>query len=280
MRSSRFRLPAVAALTLSGLVLAAGVAGAAPSATIDLDPDDVVFTDEVLHASGVCIDDSRTAVITVTQNGDAIDEVAVTLDADLEYDVELDLSDAVTDIATATVECYRYDDAAPLDTADAEFFIADEEPFDEIPVTVSPSSVAIGTSFTISATCPQGTTVAAVLAGSGDNEEPFLEEEVTPGPNGEVSYTSVLRAGELVQTGDAGAVVFCGTEDELLALGFSEFTITAARAAAAPARPAAAAPVLANTGSDNGPLVVVALGLLALGLGAHGARRATRTATR
>jgi hypothetical protein len=276
LRSRRFRLPAVAALTLSGLVLAAGVAGAAPSATIDLDPDDVVFTDEVLHASGVCIDGSLTAVVVVTQNGDVIDEVAVSLDADLDYDVELDLTSAVTDIATATVECYRYDDAAPLDTAEAQFFIADEEPLDEIPVTVSPSSVAIGTSFTISATCPEGSTVAAVLAGSGDNDDPFLEEEVTPGPNGEVSFTTVLRAGELVQTGDAAAVVFCGTDDELLAVGFSEFTITAARAAAAPVRPVAAGPVLANTGSDNGPLVAVALGLLVLGLGAHGARRATR----
>ena len=69
------------------------------------------------------------------------------------------------------------------------------------------------------------------------------------------------------------------------AFGFGEFTILAAATAdpaapAAPAapvaRPASAVPTLANTGSDNGPLVALGAGLLVLAAGAYRMRSSLR----
>ena len=275
MLAARLRLSAAAAvLTLGGALLAAAPAHAA-GATLKLDPSDVAFVDEPLRAFGTCTAGSRTAVVTVTQGDTVVAEEADTLDSDLAYSVSLDLAKGEMGLASVRVECFKYADAAPLGSDEAEIFIVTDLDLAEVEVSVTPSTVAIGSRFTISGTCPVGTTSALVLAGSGENDEPFLEEEVTPAPDGSVSLTTTLTAGRLVSVGDAGAAVLCGDEDQPLALGFAEFTITkAAAASAVPASPAAPTrPVLANTGSDNGPLAALGVGLLLLGLGAHRLRQ-------
>jgi LPXTG-motif cell wall-anchored protein len=276
VRSAHFRMSvAVVALSLGGAVLAAGAAQAAPVTTITLDPSDVVFFEDPLEASGACVDGSSTAVVTVTQGSTVVDQVAATLDADLNYSITLDLTSGETDTATATVDCFAYAAADPLGSAEEEFFLVTDADFEEIPVTVTPSRVTIGSSFTITAECAPGTDTATVLAGSGDNDDAFLEEEVVPAADGTVTLTTVLKAGPLVDPGEAGALVICGAQHEPGGLGFADFTILAAPAAPAP-RPVSAVPTLANTGSDNGPLAAVGAGLLLLGAGAYRTSRFLR----
>jgi hypothetical protein len=278
VRSVQFRVSAAAAvLAFGGLALASGgAAQAAETVTIHLSPGDVVSTSEPLTASGVCINDSKTAVVSVVQGGDVVNQTSVDLGTDMGYSVTLNLAKATTDSATARVDCFKYPDADPLGSAETELFIVDEASFTKIPVTVSPNKVAIGSSFTITAKCPAGSTEAEVLAGSGVNDEPFLDQSVTPAADGTVSLTAVLKAGKFVTVGDAGAVVFCGSEDEAGAIGFAEFTIlpAAAKPAVTPAvKPASAKPRLANTGFDNGPLTGMGVALVLLGVGAYRIRR-------
>ena len=283
MPAARFRLSAAAAVAVLGAGLfLAGPASAAPTTTINLDPSDVVMSDEVLNASGTCAAGSLAAIVTVSQNGTEVASEGVDVDkADLSYSVDLDLSKGTFGAANATVTCFRYDAAAPLGTASAQFLLAADMVFDEIDVTVNPTTVAIGSEYTITAACAPGTESAEVLAGVGENDEPFLDEMVTPAADGTVTYTGTLTPGEFVEPGDAGALVVCGDMDNPEALGFAEFTITAAPASAipavvpgaAPAAAPAARPELAATGSDNGPLAGLGGALLLLGVGAHVLRR-------
>lgn len=287
MLSARFRLSAAAAAAVLGAGLfLAGPASAAPSTTITLDPSDIVLSGETLNASGTCAAGSLSAVVTVSQNGKEIAGGAQSLDGSLAYDIDLDVTKGTFGAANATVSCFGYDEKSPLGTASAQFLLVADLNFDEVKVTVSPSKVAIGSKFTITGACAPGTKTATVVAGSGDNDEPFLDEMVTPAADGTVRLTSTLEAGKYVQVGDAGAGVFCGDADAPAGLGFQEFTITAAAAAAnvpaaghgaAPATPAAPAapsrPELAATGSDNGPLALIGSALVLLGLGAHVLRR-------
>jgi LPXTG-motif cell wall-anchored protein len=284
MPSARFRLSAAAAVAVLGAGLfLAGPASAAPGTTITLDPSDVVMSDEVLNASGTCAPGSLTAVVTVSQNGTEVARESVDVaKADLSYSADLDVSKGTFGAANATVTCFRYDESAPLGTASAQFLLASDLLFDEIDVTVNPSTVAIGSKFTVTAACAPGTTTATVMAGVGDNDNPFLDETVTPAADGTVSFTGTLEPGtENLEPGDAGALVVCGDIDNPDALGFGEFTITAAPASAipaavpgaAPAAAPAARPELAATGSDNGPLAGLGGALLLLGVGAHVLRR-------
>ncbi|WP_270887214.1 LPXTG cell wall anchor domain-containing protein [Pedococcus sp. 5OH_020] len=278
MLSARIRTSAgAAALAFTGALIFAGPAQAAET-TITLSPQDVAFVDEPLRASGTCTDGSRTAVVTVTQTGDVLDQVAVDLDATLAYSVSLDLSDGSTDLATARVECFRYADAAPIGTKDAQFFLAADDSFDMIHVTVNPTSVHVGGTLTISGKCPAGTLVAEVLAGDGELDQPFLDETVIPAADGTVSLTTTVRPGEFVRVGDALAVIACGDAENPTAVGFADFRVLAAVAApapspAAPVPPASAVPQLAATGSENGPLTAVGLGLVLAGAGLYRLRR-------
>jgi LPXTG-motif cell wall-anchored protein len=284
MLSARFRLSAAATVAVLGAGLfLAGPASAAPSTTITLDPADVVMSDEVLHASGTCAPGSTSAVVTVTQNSTEVARESVDVDkADQSYTVDLDVSKGVFGAANATVSCFRYDAPDALGTASAQFLLAADLVFDEIEVTVNPSRVAIGSAYTITGACAPGTTTAEVMAGVGENDNPFLDETVTPAADGTVTYHGTLEPGTAyLEPGDAGALVVCGDLDAPDALGFSEFTITAAPASAipavvpgaAPAAAPAARPELAATGSDNGPLASLGGALLLLGVGAHVLRR-------
>ncbi len=290
MLSARFRLSAAAAVAVLGAGLfLAGPASAAPGTTITLDPSDIVLTSDTLNASGTCAAGSLSAVVSVSQNGKDIATGAQSLDGSLTYDIDLDVTKGTFGSASATVNCFGYDAKSPLGTASAQFLLVADLNFDEVKVTVSPSKVAIGSRFTITGTCAPGTKTATVVAGSGDNDQPFLDEAVTPAADGTVRVTSTLKAGKYVQVGDAGAGVFCGDVNAPAGLGFQEFTITAAAAGApvpatghgaapaspsAPARPAAPARAeLAATGSDNGPIALIGSALVLLGLGAHVLRR-------
>ncbi|MGO4343674.1 LPXTG cell wall anchor domain-containing protein [Pedococcus sp. 2YAF34] len=283
MPAARFRLSAAAAVAVLGAGLfLAGPASAAPGTTIKLDPSDVVMSDQVLNASGTCAARSTAAVLTVSQNGTEIARESVKVDGtDLSYSADLDVSKGDFGAANVTVDCFRYDEPAALGTASAQFLLATDLLFDEIDVTVSPYTVAIGSKYTITGACAPGTTTAEVLAGVGENDEPFLDEVVTPAADGTVTYNDTLTAGEFVDTGDALAIVVCGDPSNPDAVGAADFTITAAPASAipvavpgaAPAAAPAARPELAATGSDNGPLAGLGGALLLLGVGAHVLRR-------
>lgn len=280
MLNSRTRLrAALAATALAGgsLIAGAAVASAASTTTITLNPSDVVGTGDPLTASGTCATGSRTAVVTVVQDGTQLTQAAANLSSTLGYSVTLDVSGGTLGPATVTVDCYKYANAAPLGSASAEVGIDDGSGGPSIPVSISPSRVHIGGQITITATCPAGTPTAEVAAGSGTNTQPFFDQTVTPAADGTLSVTTTVKAGPLVTVGPAGALVLCGTPDNPAGFGIADLTILAAQPGSAvppatshgPAEsatpPASAVPTLAYTGSDALPMTALALGLLAMG---------------
>jgi hypothetical protein len=214
-------------------------------------------------------------VVTLTQDGSIVDQISTNLSPSQGYNVNLDTSQGATGLAAASVDCFKYSGAAPIDSASATVAIDAGPPFTPIDVTVTPGKVQIGKQVTVSGTCPTGTTTAEVLMGSGHNNQAFLDKTVTPAADGTVTLTATITAGPLVQTGDAGAVIVCGTQANPSGIGFAPFRILAADvvpavkpAPKAPAHPAAASavPALANTGIDGMPATATALGLLTVGL--------------
>jgi LPXTG-motif cell wall-anchored protein len=290
MPSFRLRLGAAAAVVaLGGILFTAGAAQAADGATITVesDPADegVVFSEDPLMASGTCpVRTDSSATVTVKQGSDVVATDAVDVAADGTWSAELDISDAGDGDATVTVDCFAYADQRPTGSASTDIYVIT---FDSpiIDVTVSPSKVRLGEQLTITGQCPAGTEVAVVAAGTEDADEPFLAETVTPAADGTVRYTgTVPRTG--VEPGKAAAFVLCGvgsldvldgsnTDEFPTAFGFAEFTVLPAAVAPGTATPppASTTPVLANTGSDNGPMAALAAGLLLLGAAAHVARR-------
>jgi len=286
MLSARPRLFAAAAtLTLAGVVLSAGAAQAAAGTTIVVTSEDgVVFVEEPFAVSGTCTDGSDSAVVSAEQFGDVVAEEPVDLREDGSWAIELDLAEAELGPANISVDCFAYGTEAPVGSASEEVFVVSDEELPFFEVTVSPSKVRIGSSFTVSGECPAGTTTAAVAAGRDDADGPFVTALVKPAADGSVQWTGKVPT-QGVTPGDALAVIACGVDDLTIfedpsaatvptAFGLGEFTVLAAPAAAPAApRPAAAAPTLANTGSDNGPMTGLGAGLLVLGALAYGARR-------
>jgi len=281
---------AAAALTLGGVLLSAGAAQAVDTTIVVQSEDGVVFADEPLESSGTCTDGSTSAVVTVSIADDVVAEDSVDVDADGAWESSLDVSDADGD-ATVTVDCFVYADGDPVGSASEDVFIVAFPDLDIIDVTVSPSKVRIGARFTIEATCPAGTEVAAIAVGGEDSDEALFYDSVVPAANGDITYTGTIPKG--AETGSAVAVVACGIEDlETVfddpdseefptAFGVGDFTILAAAVAApVPAAnpgdaPAAAVPTLPNTGSDNLPLAGLGAALVLVGAGAYRARRHT-----
>lgn len=286
MLSTRLRRSAVAAaLTVGGAVLLSGTANAADGTTITVASGDggVVFADQPLDLMGACGAGATSAVVSLVQGGKPVVQGSVNVDKAGAWDATLDISAATNDVATATVDCFVYGQADPVGSASEDVYVLPTE-VQVIDVTVSPSKVRVGSAFTVSGTCPAGTTVAAVAAGREDADKPFLSRTVTPKPDGSVSVTSTVPQG--VKPGPAVAVVACGVsavdafgsesaDTVPAAFGIAPFTILAA-----PVAPAASAtptgPTLANTGSDTGPLTALGAGLVLLGAGAYRARRSTR----
>lgn len=294
MLSARARALALATLLATGgtLAAAAAPAHAAPGATIEVDTD-FAFLDEPLSAFGQCPTTAEGAVVTVTQDGVPTASESSDVDPDGYYEVVLDLSKAASGPATVTVDCVVYSQPDPLASASTDILVVDFDfDFQEIEVALSARTVALGGSLRVSATCPKGSAKAVVMVGNAEADEPFFTREVTPARDGRVAVdVSIAKSGSTAPlTGDAVAVVMCGSnldasvlsqaglealaDTELLptAMGFAEFTIT-------PAVARSAVPVdtvdttttrreLANTGSENGPLTAIALGLIAAGAGA------------
>ena len=271
MLSARTRASALATMLAVGGLFAAASPAHAANATIAVDSE-VAFTGASLGVSGTCADKTGTAVIIIEQGGEelVVEEVDVDKD-DPTFAVDLDISQLSTDFATASVECLHYTTEEALGDDSVEFLAVEGEEVPVIDVTVSPRTVAIGGTLTISATCPAGTASAVVMAGNEDADEPFLEEEVTPAGDGTVTVRARVAegTGPAPEAGAAGAAVMCMDEDGLLpaAYGFAEFRISAA-AAAPVARAASASPELANTGSDAGPLTAIAVAMIAAGAAA------------
>jgi LPXTG-motif cell wall-anchored protein len=275
---------AVAALALGGVLFSAGAAQAVDTTIVVQSEDGVVFADEPLEASGTCTDGSTSAVVTVEVEGDVVAEDSVDVATDGTWESSLDVSDAEGD-ATVTVDCFVYADGDPVGSASADVYILALPDLEVIDVTVSPSKVRIGAKFTVRATCPAGTDVAAIAVGNEESEDAFLYDSVAPAANGAVTYTGTIPKG--ARTGAAIALVACGIEDleavfndpdneELpTAFGVGDFTILAAAVAAPAPAPAAAAPTLPETGSDNLPLAGLGAALVLVGVGAYGARRRT-----
>lgn len=286
MRSIHLRRSAAAAaLTVSGVLLFSGAALAADTTIVVKSDDGIVFADQPLVLSGTCAEGSTTAVVSFEQNGDTVAEKSIDLTQDGSWDTQLDISDADVDDATANVDCFAYGTPDPVGSASEDVFVVPSD-IKVIDVTVSPSKVRIGASFSISGVCPAGTQVASVAAGEEDADLPFLSKTVTPAADGTVRYTGTVPT-KGVDPGRAVAVILCGVDatsgfgtetfaaGDPTAFGFAEFTILAAPAAPA-ATPASSVPALANTGSDNGPLAAVGAGLLLLGAGAYRTSRSLR----
>ena len=292
MLSTRLRTTAaVAALTLGGVLLSGGAAQAAPADTtiVVQSEQGLVFADEPLESSGTCADDSTSAVVTVTIDDTVVAEDSVDVQSDGTWESSLDVSKEQGD-ATVTVDCFVYADGDPVGTASEDVYILALPDVAVIDVTVSPAKVRVGAKVTIEATCPAGTEVASVAAGSEDGDEPFLVGSVVPAANGDVTFTGTIPKD--AETGHAFAFVACGIDDLEAALsdpdsdvfptafGVGDFTVLAAAVAApAPvvpnAAPAAAVPTLPNTGSDNLPLAALGAGLVLAGAVSYGARRVT-----
>jgi LPXTG-motif cell wall-anchored protein len=267
------------------VLLSAGAAQAVDTTIVVQSEEGVVFAEDPLEVSGTCTDGSTSAVVTVEIEDGVVAEDAVDVDADGGWEATLDVSKEEGD-ATVSVDCYVYADGEPVGSASEDVFILAFPDLEIIDVTVSPSKVRIGARFTIEATCPAGTEVASVAAGSEDGDEPFLVDTVVPAANGDVTYTGTIP--KTAETGSAIALVACGIGDleEALgdpdsdvfptAFGVGDFTVLAAAVAApVPAPAAAAAPTLPETGSDNLPLAGLGAALVLVGAGAYRARRHT-----
>ena len=215
MLSSRARATSLAALlAVGGLGALATPAHAAEGrATIATGTDDVWVGDK-LDLSGTC-SSGTTAVITIEQEEGvvALGSADVTGGA---FKATVDLKKAYWGPATASVDCLAYGVEKPVAHASTDFFIDDEDwPFEELEVTLSQEKVALGGTLTVSATCPEGSDVAAILAGNEKADEAFFEQEVTPASSGAVSARIKIAATDGVEpeVGDALAVVVCGDDD-------------------------------------------------------------------
>lgn len=283
MLSGRARATSLAALlAIGGLGALATPAHAVDGATIKLGSGDV-YVGDLLTVSGTC-PGGTTAVVTIVQDDEIVAKDTVPL-SNGTFTTELDLEEAYWGDATASVDCLRYTES--VGKASTDFVIDEDWPFEEIEVALSQQKVALGGTISVSATCPKGSDVAAVLAGNATSDEAFFEQEVTPAANGAVSARIKIAATDGVEpeVGDALAVVVCGEEDmpmpQLLgdgaaagklladeapmtamaieemfptALGVAEFTITPAVAApTAPTPPTSPGTVTAPAAAPAAP---------------------------
>lgn len=276
---TRFRALLAASVLVGGVAVAgASAASAAPATTITLNPNDVVLAGDPLTATGTCAPGSLSAVVTLTQNGSVLDQISTNLSPSQGYNVNLDTSQGATGPASASVDCFKYAGAAPIDSASTTVAIDASPQFTPFTVTVTPGKAQIGTQVTVSGMCPAGTTTAEVLMGDATANQPFLDKTVTPAADGTVTLTTTLNAGPLVAPGDAEVVIACGDPNNPTGFGFGSFRILAAAAvtpvashAPAPKVPAdpkaaSAVPVLASTGINGVPATATAFSLMAMGL--------------
>jgi hypothetical protein len=308
MLSNRLRAGLAAAATL-GAAFAVAAPATAAGATVTVEPQ-VALSDEQVRVSGTCAATSKTAVVTITQDGRTLSEDAAPVTAALSYSVMLDLAGAETGPAAASVECFNYPDRAPVGSGAAGFLILADDFADaeEVDVAVSPGRVALGGTFTVTAQCPEGSGYAEVYAGNDESDDPFFAAETVPGRDGTVSVTGRVVAADGVEptAGPASVFVFCAEDDALEAgptgVGFAEFAIVAtpaapsapavpvaaspspaipvsatpAAAAAAPASAAPAVTALAHTGSQAQSLAALGGSLLLAGSAAIAASRVRR----
>lgn len=223
-------LPAPArAASLAGLLALTGVAVASPAhaapakasdtttITVDSKPVDLF---EGLKVSGTCPTGSDSAVVTVVQFDAEIAHRVVNVGDDGAWAATVNLlEEEQVDLgpATASVSCLDYTGERPLGQAETDFSVdLPDFPFDEIEVGVRPQRVAIGGSITISATCPEGSTVATVLAGNPEAREPFHMSDVVPGRNGRISQkVRIVADGDVRPEPGRGVVlVLCGDDSQ------------------------------------------------------------------
>lgn len=279
------------ALAAGGLALGVLIAGAAPAhaagATIVV--DEIVAAADPLAVSGTCAAGSETAVVTVRQEGALITSESVDVGGDLSYRASLDISTIRSGEAVAHVACLVYGTETPLGTDEVAFYaVSGEEAPYEVPVQVTPRSVALGGTITVSAQCRPDTLDATVLVGNTAAEEPFAEARTSPAPDGSLTVRVAIAKdpdshdGPIPVAGGGTVVVFCGDIDaaggsEPVGLGLARFTITPATvvrgAATSGTGTSGSVRELANTGSDAGPMTALAAGLVLVGAGAHGLRR-------
>lgn len=201
-------------LAIAGLGVVAAPAHAVTGASISIDSKTgSIF--EGVDVSGTCPQGSGTAVVTVKQGGEVV--AGTTADVfDGEWATNVDLWEAEPGRATATVSCLDYVTEAPLGQATSGTFTIEEPefPWEEIEVGVTPQRVALGGTITVSATCPAGSTLAAVMAGDPKADDPFHMDEVVPGAGGRVSARVPIVGDGVVdpEPGPAIAVVLCGDD--------------------------------------------------------------------
>lgn len=207
-------------LAVAGLGAVAAPAQAAPAqastgqTTITAETPVDLF--EGLKVSGTCPTGAESAAVTVLQQGGDVGGDAFKVAPDGTWSGSVELWDADLGPATATVDCLEYGTEKPLGQATTGSFDIDlpDFPFDEIEVGVTPQRVAIGNTITVSATCPEGSTLAAVLAGNKDADDAFVIKEVVPGPHRRISEKVAISANDGVEPepGAAMAVVLCGDD--------------------------------------------------------------------
>ncbi len=270
----RTRLLLLPVVAVGALALSA-VPSSATSASITLDTD-IALTSDRVTATGTCAAPSTTAVVSVSQGSTALDQQAVDV-VDGSFEATLSLVDGKLGTATVTVECLAYGSADPVATARADLLVVPDDfaGLEEIPVSVSPAKVAIGSTMHVTAQCAPGTTTATVQVGNTDADLPFLDRVVVPSAAGTVEVNAVVKAADGVtpRAGDAVALVVCGDledADSLPGIGFAEFTLTTKPASAVPVVTAPATDKdqdaeLAMTGSRISGLLAAALSLLVAG---------------
>jgi hypothetical protein len=219
MLSSRARATSLAALlAIGGLgALATPAHAAADGATIKLGSADVWVGDE-LTITGTCPGGSTSAVVTVEQEDLIVGEKAVNVSRNGSFTADLDLMDAWGGGATASVDCMGY--TGSTGKASIDFDINEEDwDFEEIEVALSQQKVALGGTLTVSATCPKGSNLAAVVAVNEEADEPFFVQELTPAASGAISAKVKIAAtdGVAPEVGNAIAAVLCAEDGAMSA---------------------------------------------------------------
>jgi hypothetical protein len=216
MLAARARATSLAALlAVGGLGALATPAHAADGATITLGSDDVWVGDE-LTVTGTCPGGTTSAVVTVEQEDLLLDKKVVNLAPNGSFTADLDLVDAWGGEATASVDCLGY--TGSTGGASVDFPIDGGWDFEEIEVALSQRKVALGDTLTVSATCPKGSNLAAVVA-LNEDEEPFFVQELTPAANGAVTAKVKIAAtdGVAPEAGNAIAAVLCAEDGAMSA---------------------------------------------------------------
>ncbi len=232
----------------TGLALGAvPVAMAASGAGVTV--DSVVNSGQPANISGTCPTGATSAAVRVSQSGTTLLTTSYAVTGG-DWAGTLKVTGPMGDI-TISLGCLADGNSTPVGTATATALLFAMPAGGQANVAVSPGTVALGDTVTVTAACPTGSRSGAVYLFIGD-DDPFAgTASALIGTGGSLSarFPVALHrppgsSASAPTAGPATAVVFCSDSAGMpTGVGHRDFMIIAAKAATTPTSAAAAAPV-------------------------------------